>query len=106
MDDNNQKQNGLQLELPKEVAQGEYANLALISHSSSDFILDFARMMPGVPKAQVHCRVIMAPEHVKRLLAALQDNISKYEQQFGAIDMHNQNGGRTATPFGIGKGEA
>lgn len=100
-----QKNNGLQLELPQEVAQGQYANFAIITHSSSDFILDFARVLPGLPKAQVKSRVILAPEHAKRLLAALQENIMRYEQEFGAIRIPNQ-GPRTATPFPMGKGEA
>ena len=63
MNENDTKQQGLQLELPQDVAQGEYANFAIITHSSSDFIVDFARVMPGVPKAQVKSRVILAPEH-------------------------------------------
>ena len=85
-----QKNNGLQLELPQDVAQGQYANFAIITHSSSDFILDFARVLPGLPKAQVKSRVILAPEHAKRLLAALQENIMRYEQEFGAIRIPNQ----------------
>ena len=100
-----QKNNGLQLELPQDVAQGQYANFAIITHSSSDFILDFARVLPGLPKVQVKSRVILAPEHAKRLLAALQENIMRYEQEFGAIRIPNQ-GPRTATPFPMGKGEA
>ena len=106
MEDNNNQQ-GFQLELRPEVAMGEYANLALITHSSSDFILDFARMLPGVPKPQVRSRVIMAPEHAKRLLMALQENIYKYEQQFGKIQIPQQQGQpRTISPFGGDKGEA
>ena len=66
MEDNNKEQQGLQLELPQAVAQGEYANFAIITHSSSDFIIDFARVLPGVPKAQVKSRVILAPEHVNK----------------------------------------
>ena len=100
-----QKNNGLQLELAQDVAQGQYANFAIITHSSSDFILDFARVLPGLPKAQVKSRVILAPEHAKRLLAALQENIMRYEQEFGTIRIPNQ-GPRTATPFPMGKGEA
>ena len=61
------KQNQLQIELSPEIAQGEYANFAIITHSSSDFIIDFARVLPGLPKAQVKSRVILAPEHAKRL---------------------------------------
>ena len=93
------------MELPQNVAQGEYANFALITHSSSDFVVDFARVLPGVPKAQVRSRVILAPEHAKRLMMALQENISRYERSFGSIKIPNQEP-RTATPFNIGKGEA
>lgn len=105
--DNNQKnpQGQLQLELPQDVAQGEYANFAIITHSSSDFILDFARMLPGVPKATVKSRVILAPEHAKRLLMALQENVLRYENEFGKIQIPNQEQ-RTIAPFNIGKGEA
>ena len=107
MADNNQNNNqhGLQMELPQEVAQGQYANFAVITHSSSDFVLDFARILPGVPKAQVKSRVILAPEHAKRLLIALQDNIMRYEAQFGKIQIPNQQP-RTIAPFGNGKPEA
>lgn len=81
-----QNNNGqLQIELKEDVAQGTYANLAIITHSSSEFILDFIRMMPGVPKAGVQSRIILAPEHAKRLLRALEDNIAKYEHTFGQI---------------------
>ena len=100
----NKNQQGLQLDLPQDVAQGKYANFAIITHSSSDFILDFARMLPGIPKPRVNSRVILAPEHAKRLLLALQDNISKYERDYGRIEIPNQQP-RTA-PFNIGKGEA
>ena len=80
-----QNNNGqLQIELKEEVAQGTYANLAIITHSSSEFILDFVRVMPGVPKAGVQSRIIVAPEHAKRLLRALEDNIAKYERVFGS----------------------
>lgn len=83
---NNQKQDGqLQIELSNEVAQGTYANLALITHSTSEFVLDFIRVMPGVPKATVKSRVILTPEHAKRLIFALQDNIRKFEEQHGKI---------------------
>ena len=101
----NNNQQGLQIELPQEVAQGEYANFAIITHSSSDFILDFARILPGVPKAQVKSRVILAPEHAKRLLMALQENIMRYEQEFGRIQSPNKEP-RTIAPFNMGKGDA
>jgi hypothetical protein len=105
MNEKDQKQQGLQIELTPEVAQGEYANFAIITHSSSDFVLDFARVLPGVPKAAVKSRVILAPEHAKRLLAALQENIMRYEREYGQIKIPNQEP-RTIAPFGPSKGEA
>ena len=104
MQDNNQNEQ-FQLELRPDVAQGEYSNLALISHSHSDFIIDFARILPGLPKPTVCSRVIMAPEHVKRLIMALQENVHKYESEFGKIELQQQ-GPRTIAPFGVGKAEA
>lgn len=104
-DKGNQQQGQLQIELPQDVAQGEYANFAIITHSSSDFVVDFARVLPGVPKAQVKTRVILAPEHAKRLLGALQENIVRYEREFGPIKIPNQEP-RTIAPFPVGKGEA
>jgi len=106
MNENYNQQQGLQIELTQEVAQGEYANFAIITHSSSDFVLDFARVLPGVQKAQVKSRVILAPEHAKRLLGALQENIMRYESEFGTIHIPNQQGPRTIAPFNVGKGEA
>ncbi|WP_282039789.1 DUF3467 domain-containing protein [Saccharicrinis aurantiacus] len=79
------KQNQLNIELNDEVAQGTYANLAVITHSTSEFVLDFIRVMPGMPKAQVKSRVVVTPEHAKRLMRALQDNISKFESMHGPI---------------------
>lgn len=81
----NQKENHINIELSEEVAEGVYANLAMIAHSNSEFVLDFIRLMPGVPKAKVKSRVILTPEHAKRLLEALQENITKYESIFGPI---------------------
>ena len=84
--ENQENNNGqLQIELKEEVAQGTYANLAIITHSSSEFILDFIRVMPGMPKAGVQSRIVLAPEHAKRLLRALEENIGKYERAFGLI---------------------
>ena len=85
--DNNNNQNQLQIELNPSVAQGSYSNLAVISHSKSEFVIDFATMLPGLNKAVVGNRIVMTPEHAKRLLAALQDNMQKYESQFGAINL-------------------
>lgn len=75
------------IELKQEVAKGSYSNLAIITHSRSEFIIDFASMLPGLPKPEVHNRIIMTPEHAKRLFLALQDNINKYESQNGPIQL-------------------
>lgn len=101
-----ENKNQIQFNLEPEVGKGFYANLALITHSSSEFIVDFASMLPGLQKANVGSRVILAPEHAKRLLMALQDNIAKYEQQFGKIQIPGMGHGRTATPFDGGINEA
>ncbi len=106
---NNNNENQLKIELTPEVAEGIYANLAIITHSSAEVVLDFVRVLPGVPKANVKSRIILAPEHAKRLLLALQDNVAKYEKAFGPINlpgMEPQAGGRTATPFGMPEGKA
>ncbi|MDO4180280.1 MAG: DUF3467 domain-containing protein [Bacteroidales bacterium] len=102
------KNNGqLQIDLPQDVAQGQYANLAIINHSSSDFIIDFASILPGVPKARIGSRIILAPEHAKRLLMALQDNVAGYERDFGPIKLAQQQPPKgTIAPFNINKGEA
>ena len=91
MDNKQNPENQMNIELSAEVAEGTYSNLAIISHSSSEFVIDFIRMMPGTPKANVKSRIILTPEHAKRLLFALQDNISKYEQQHGKIKTPDNN---------------
>jgi uncharacterized protein (DUF1778 family) len=83
-----QQNNQLNIELPEDIAQGIYSNLAIISHSHAEFVLDFVRIVPGVPKAKVQSRIILTPEHAKRLMHALQENISKYEATFGPIKEH------------------
>ncbi|MFC0516282.1 DUF3467 domain-containing protein [Mucilaginibacter angelicae] len=80
-----QNENQLNIELSEEIAEGVYSNLAIITHSNSEFVLDFIRVMPGVPKARVKSRIILTPEHAKRLLSALEDNIEKYETINGRI---------------------
>ena len=102
---NQQGDNRLQMEITPEAAQGTYANFVMIAHSPSEMILDFAGLMPGMPKATVKSRIVMTPEHAKRLLFALQDNIAKYERMFGEINMHTGEP-RTVAPFKINKGEA
>ncbi|MBS3806499.1 MAG: DUF3467 domain-containing protein [Bacteroidales bacterium] len=91
--DDPNKKNQLNINLSEEVAQGIYSNLAVINHSSSEFILDYIRVMPGVPQAEVKTRVIMTPEHAKRFLNALQDNIEKYEKAYGEIEVKKQGKG-------------
>lgn len=79
------KGNQLNIEISEEVADGIYSNLAIITHSNSEFVLDFVRVMPGVPKAKVRARVLLTPQHAKRLMRALADNIGKFEQVHGPI---------------------
>jgi len=86
-DEKKKKENQLNIELNDEVAQGIYSNLAVITHSTSEFIVDFVRVMPGVPKAGVKSRIILTPEHAKRLLLALKDNVNKFEAQHGQINL-------------------
>lgn len=88
MDNNEKKQ--LSLDLKPEVAKGSYSNLVIISHSPSEFIIDFATMLPGLQKPEISNRIVMNPEHAKRLLNALADNINKYESQFGPITFKEQ----------------
>lgn len=75
----------LNIELSEEMADGAYANLAIITHSFAEFVIDFVNVMPNVPKAKVKSRIIMTPQHAKRLMRALVDNIKRYEQQHGNI---------------------
>ena len=86
------KETELQIELSEEIAQGTYSNLAVISHSSSEFVVDFIRIVPGMQKAKVKSRIILTPEHAKRLLHALKDNIEKFEQQNGSIRLQGNPG--------------
>ncbi|TYP97731.1 uncharacterized protein DUF3467 [Sphingobacterium allocomposti] len=80
-----EENNELSIELSEEIAEGIYSNLAIITHSNTEFVLDFIRIMPGVPKAKVKSRIVLTPEHAKRLLGALQDNINRFEAANGAI---------------------
>lgn len=100
----NSEKKEMQIELNQETAEGVYSNLAIISHSSSEFVIDFVRMMPGMPKAPVKSRIILTPEHAKRLMFALEENIRKYEAQFGPIRMAEPP--RNVPPFMAPGGEA
>ncbi|WP_118194469.1 DUF3467 domain-containing protein [Albibacterium indicum] len=76
----------LSIELSEEIAEGIYSNLAIITHSNTEFVVDFIRIMPGTPKARVKSRIVLTPEHAKRFLAAMKDNIKKFEDIHGQID--------------------
>lgn len=84
----NQNDNQLNIELPAEVAEGTYSNLAIITHSHSEFVVDFINIMPGVPRPKVKSRIVLTPQHAKRLMNALRDNVNKFESNFGTIDDH------------------
>ena len=84
--DENQNGNQLNIELPESVAEGTYSNLAIITHSNTEFVIDFIRIMPGMPQARVKSRILLTPQHAKRLAKALMENISKFEASHGKID--------------------
>jgi hypothetical protein len=86
----NQNENQMNIELSEEIALGVYSNLAVITHSPTEFVCDFIQVMPGMPKGKVRSRVIMTPENAKRFMRALNDNIQKYEQNFGMIEDGDQ----------------
>ena len=85
MSDNNQQQGQINIELDEKTADGIYSNLAIINHSASEFVLDFVTLMPGVPKAKVKSRIVLTPQHAKRLLKALGENIHRFEVTHGEI---------------------
>lgn len=84
MEEQNEPQQ-LDIELSEEIAEGIYSNLAIITHSQSEFVIDFIKIMPGVPKARVKSRILLTPQHAKRLLKALNENVQKFEQLNGKI---------------------
>ena len=88
----------INIELGEKEAEGIYSNLAIITHSPAEFVIDFTRILPGVPKARVQARVIMTPQHTKLLMNAIRDNIQKYEEKFGEIKIHGE---EAANPFGF-----
>ncbi|WP_165041186.1 DUF3467 domain-containing protein [Dysgonomonas sp. ZJ709] len=92
MENNRDNENQIQIELPEDIAQGTYSNLSIISHSSSEFVIDFIRVVPGLPKAKVQSRIILTPDQAKRLLHALNENIKRYEKQNGHVDIDNAEG--------------
>ena len=88
MNDNKDNKNQINIELPEEVAEGQYSNLSIITHSTSEFIVDFIQLMPGVPKGKVKSRIVMTPENTKKLMFALRENVGKYESLHGTIKIH------------------
>ena len=82
-DDSQRK--AINIELSEKAVDGIYSNLVLVSHSPTEFVIDFARILPGPPKGKVHSRIIMTPQHIKSLIATLQDNMAKFERNFGAV---------------------
>ena len=81
------KQAGLEIQLDEQIAEGIYSNFALINHSTSEFVIDFATVMPGMQKARVKSRIVLTPEHAKRLLLSLQENVGRYEANVSKIDL-------------------
>lgn len=86
------KKNQINIEVPEDIAEGIYSNLAIVSHSPTEFIVDFVRIIPGTPKAKVKSRIVLTPEHAKRFTRALVENIKRFEQQHGDISDKNQGG--------------
>lgn len=95
----------IDIELSEDVAEGIYSNLAIITHSNSEFVIDFVKILPGVPKGKVKSRIILTPQHAKRLLNALADNIQRFEDSFGEIENNDQQQGFPIT-FGGMTGQA
>jgi len=106
MSDEYQDQQQLNIELTEEMAQGTYSNLAIITHSPSEFVVDFVRVMPGIPKASVKSRIILTPEHAKRLMMALQENILKFESLHGPIHLQGGQGNIVPMTYGGPTGQA
>lgn len=94
----NQNVKNIEIQLNEELAQGKYANLSVINHSASEFILDFIFLQPGVPKSKVCSRIVMTPDNFKRLMLALKDNIDKFETRFGEIQLHGPIQAQAKTP--------
>ena len=102
--ENKNNENQLNIELTEETAKGHYSNLCVLTHSNHEFVADFVQIMPGVPKAKVNSRVIMTPQSAKRLMLALNENIARFEQQHGKIELDENfpGGGSTPPPFNFG----
>jgi hypothetical protein len=99
--DENPPQQQINIELSDAAAEGIYSNLVLVSHSPSEFVIDFARLLPGPPKGKVHSRIIMTPMHAKSLIATLQENLARYERAFGSITPPSGPGPRPPGEFDL-----
>lgn len=107
MDNNQNESQQINIELTEEIADGTYANLAVITHSQAEFVMDFVNIMPGLPKAKVKSRIVMTPFHAKRLMRALIDNVKNYETANGVIkDQDQQGSGGLPFNFNGTQGEA
>lgn len=106
MSDSKKKDNNISIELDEKISEGIFSNLAFINHSSSEFIVDFIQMLPGMPKGKVKSRIILSPEHTKKLLRALNDNVVKYEKKFGDIKEFQRESKEDIVHFGNILGEA
>lgn len=91
-----QKNQEINIEIPEDIAEGTYSNLAIITHSHAEFIVDFVRIVPNVASSKVKSRIILTPQHAKRLMSALADNLKRYEEAFGPIKDHE---GGSGSPF-------
>lgn len=102
----NELSKGIDIELGEEMAEGQYANMVVIAHSTSEFVLDFVRIMPGLPKARVKSRIVLAPEHAKRLLLSLHENIARYENSIGPIPIPSSSADEIKKAMSFPGGEA
>ena len=106
MANENQNQQQIKIEIPKEELPGRYANMAMIAHGPNDFFIDMILRGPNMPQASVQSRIIMAPQHAKELMLALQDNIRRYENNFGEIKLNRPGGNGNIMDFPLPKGQA
>lgn len=106
MNDHQSNTNEINIELPEDIAEGIYANLSIISHSNSEFIMDFIRLVPNVPKAKVKSRIIMTPQQIKRMMYALRENIKRYEAANGPIKDVEMGNAPFPMNFNTPKGQA
>jgi hypothetical protein len=90
----------LNIEVPDDIAGGIYSNFVIVGHSGAEFVLDFVQVLPGLPKAIVRSRIIMSPQHAKRLMGAMEENLHRYESSFGPIELFDSTPSSYPPPFG------